>query len=222
MAVEAAVLKEAVSVKDATLREELANSITHGIGFLLSVAGLVVLVVSASMQGDPYRVVSYSIYGASLVILYLASTFYHSFHAPRLKHYLRILDHCAIYLLIAGTYTPFALLNLRGPVGWTMFGTIWGLAVIGIILKFWHVAKFPILTPLIYIAMGWIVVFAMKPTLAAVAPGGIGLLVAGGVTYTVGVIFYALEKMPYNHAIWHLFVMTASALHFFAIFYYAV
>lgn len=204
------------------LREELANSITHGIGFVLSVAGLVILVVSASMHGDPYMVVSFSVYGASLVVLYLASTFYHSFHSPRLKHYLRIIDHCAIYLLIAGTYTPFTLLNLRGPVGWTLFGTIWGLAALGIVLKWWHIGRFPILTPLIYIAMGWVGAIAVKPSIEAIPPDGLRLLVAGGVTYTVGVIFYALEKLPYNHAIWHMFVLSASAMHFFAILFYAM
>ncbi|NUM56564.1 MAG: hemolysin III family protein [Candidatus Hydrogenedentes bacterium] len=204
------------------LREELANSITHGIGFVLSVAGLVILVVSASIHGDPYMVVSFSVYGASLVVLYLASTFYHSFHSPRLKHYLRIIDHCAIYLLIAGTYTPFTLLNLRGPVGWTLFGTIWALAAIGIVLKWWHIGRFPILTPLIYVAMGWVGAIAVKPSIEAIPPGGMQLLVAGGVTYTVGVIFYALEKLPYNHAIWHMFVLSASAMHFFAILFYAM
>lgn len=204
------------------LREELANSITHGIGFLLSVAGLVVLVVSASLQGDPYMVASFTVYGSSLVALYLASTFYHSFHSPRLKHFLRIIDHCAIYVLIAGTYTPFTLLNLRGPVGWSLFGTIWALAVVGVVAKCWHVARFPILTPLIYIGMGWLGTIAIKPSLALIPPGGIALLVAGGVTYTVGVLFYALEKLPYNHAIWHLFVLGGSAFHFFAIFFYAM
>ena len=212
----------ALSPSDKQLREELANSITHGIGFVLSVAGLVVLVVSASMRGDPYMVVSFSVYGASLVILYLASTFYHSFQSPRLKHFLRIVDHCAIYLLIAGTYTPFTLLNLRGPVGWSLFGTIWGLAALGIVLKFWHIGRYPILTPLIYVAMGWVGAIAVKPSIAAIPPMGMKLLVAGGITYTVGVIFYALEKLPYNHAIWHMFVLSASAMHFFAILFYAM
>ena len=212
----------ALSPSDKQLREELANSITHGIGFVLSVAGLVVLVVSASMRGDPYMVVSFSVYGASLVILYLASTFYHSFQSPRLKHFLRIVDHCAIYLLIAGTYTPFTLLNLRGPVGWSLFGTIWGLAPLGIVLKFWHIGRYPILTPLIYVAMGWVGAIAVKPSIAAIPPMGMKLLVAGGITYTVGVIFYALEKLPYNHAIWHMFVLSASAMHFFAILFYAM
>jgi hemolysin III len=209
-------------VSSKQLREELANSITHGIGFVLSVVGLVVLVVSASMQGDPYMVVSFSVYGVSVVVLYLASTFYHSFHSPRLKHFLRIIDHCAIYLLIAGTYTPFTLLNLRGPVGWTLFGIIWALAVIGIILKWWHVDRFPILTPLIYIAMGWIGAIAIRPSIDAIPPEGLWLLAAGGLTYTVGVVFYALEKLPYNHAIWHVFVLSASAMHFFAILFYAM
>ena len=209
-------------VSSKQLREELANSITHGIGFVLSVAGLVVLVVSASMRGDPYMVVSFSVYGVSLVVLYLASTFYHSFHAPRLKHFLRIIDHCAIYLLIAGTYTPFTLLNLRGPVGWTLFGTIWGLAFIGIVLKWWHVDRYPVVTPLIYVAMGWIGAIAIKPSIELIPPVGLGLLAAGGVTYTVGVLFYAIEKIPYNHAIWHMFVLSASAMHFFAILFYAM
>ncbi len=205
-----------------TLREEIANSITHGIGFLLSIVGLVVLVVSASADGDPWKVVSFSVYGGTLVALYLASTFYHSFHSPRLKHALRVVDHCAIYLLIAGTYTPFTLLNLRGPLGWTLFGIIWGLAAIGIGAKAFHVDRYPILTPLIYIAMGWIGAFAALPSLELIPAPGIALLFAGGVTYTLGVIFYALERLPYNHAIWHLFVLFASAFHFFAVLFYAV
>lgn len=204
------------------LREELANSVTHGIGFVLSVVGLAVLVVTASHQGDPWMVVSFTVYGASLVVLYLASMFYHSFHSPRLKHLLRVFDHCAIYLLIAGTYTPFTLLNMRGPIGWTLFGVVWALAIIGIALKSFHIHRFPILTPLIYIGLGWIGVLAIKPSLQLIPAGGLALLVAGGVTYTVGVIFYALEKLPYNHAIWHVFVLSASAFHFFAVFFYAV
>ncbi len=209
-------------MKNCTLREEIANSITHGIGFLLSIAGLVVLVVSASIEGDPWMVVSFTIYGSSLVTLYLASTFYHSFHSPRLKHVLRIIDHSAIYLLIAGTYTPFTLLNMRGVLGWTLFGVIWGLAAAGIAIKGFHVHRFPILTPLIYIAMGWLGAVAIRPTLELIPTGGIVLLLAGGITYTLGVIFYALDRLPYNHAIWHLFVMGASAFHFFAVFFYAM
>ncbi len=209
-------------MKVSKLREEIANSITHGIGFLLSVVGLVVLVVSASIEGDPWKVVSFTVYGSSLVALYLASTFYHSFHSPRLKHALRVIDHCAIYLLIAGTYTPFTLLNMRGPWGWTLFGVIWGLAAIGIGAKAFHVDRYPILTPLIYIAMGWLGVIALRPTLETIPAGGIALLAAGGITYTVGVIFYALDRLPYNHAVWHLFVLGASACHFFAVFFYAM
>jgi len=209
-------------MKSSSLREEIANSITHGIGFLLSIAALVVLVVSASADGNPWKMVSFTIYGVTLVTLYLASTFYHSFHTPRLKHAMRIFDHCAIYLLIAGTYTPFTLLNLRGPLGWVLFGVIWGLALIGIAVKAFHVHRFPILTPLIYIGMGWIGAFAAFPSLHVIPPGGIALLFAGGMTYTLGVIFYALERLPYNHAIWHLFVLFASAFHFFAVLFYAI
>jgi hemolysin III len=209
-------------MKSSTLREEIANSITHGIGFLLSIPALVVLVVSASADGNPWKMVSFTIYGVTLVTLYLASTFYHSFHTPRLKHAMRIFDHCAIYLLIAGTYTPFTLLNLRGPLGWVLFGVIWGLALIGIAVKAFHVHRFPILTPLIYIGMGWIGAFAIIPSLHVIPPGGIALLFAGGMTYTLGVIFYALERLPYNHAIWHLFVLFASMFHFFAVLFYAI
>lgn len=205
-----------------SLREEIANSITHGIGFLLSVAGLVVLVVSASIDGDPWKIVSFTVYGSSMVVLYLASTFYHSFHGPRLKRILRVIDHCSIYLLIAGTYTPFTLLNMRGPLGWTLFGVIWGLAFFGIALKGFHVDRFPILTPLIYIAMGWLGAVAIRPSLHMIPTGGIVLLLAGGITYTLGVIFYAVDRLPYNHAIWHLFVLGASAFHFFAVFFYAM
>jgi hemolysin III len=204
-----------------SLREEIANSITHGIGFLLSIVGFIVLVVSASMEGDPWKVVSFTIYGTSVVVLYLASTFYHSFQAPRLKHAFRIFDHCAIYLLIAGTYTPFTLLNMRGAWGWSLFGIIWGLAAIGIGAKAFHVDRFPILTPLIYIGMGWLGVVAIRPSLELIPPGGVALLFAGGITYTVGVIFYALDRLPYNHAVWHLFVLGASLCHFFAVLFYA-
>jgi hemolysin III len=209
-------------MKSCTLREEIANSITHGIGFLLSIAALVVLVVSASADGNPWKMVSFTVYGVTLVTLYLASTFYHSFHTPRLKHAMRVFDHCAIYLLIAGTYTPFTLLNLRGPLGWVLFGVIWGLALMGIAVKAFHVHRFPILTPLIYIGMGWIGAFAIIPSLHVIPPGGIALLFAGGMTYTLGVIFYALERLPYNHAIWHLFVLFASMFHFFAVLFYAI
>jgi hemolysin III len=208
-------------VRNQHLREELANCLTHAFGFLFGLAGLVVLVVSAAMTGDAWTVVTFSVYGASLVLLYLASTLYHTARHPGLKNFLRVIDHSAIFLLIAGTYTPFTLLNMRGPLGWTIFGIIWALAVIGIFFKSVDINRWPVLSVLLYIAMGWLGIVALKPSLEFIPAGGIALLLAGGITYTVGVAFYALEKLPYNHTIWHLFVLGASVFHFFAVLFYA-
>ena len=200
-----------------TTSEEVANSLTHAIGAALSVAGLSVLVSLAARNGDAWRVVSFSIYGASLVTLYLASTFYHSFQQPGLKRVLRVVDHSSIYLLIAGTYTPFTLVTLRGPAGWAIFGIMWALALAGIIFKVFLTGRFRIVSVGIYVMMGWFVVFVLKLALEAVPPAGMLWLLAGGLAYTFGIVFYAWKKMPYNHAVWHLFVMAGSALHFFAI-----
>jgi hemolysin III len=203
-------------------KEEIANAVTHAIGIVLSVVGLAALMVTSWMAHDPWKIVSFAVYGVCMIALYLASTCYHSIRSPRVKRVFRILDHCAIYLMIAGTYTPFALLNMRGPFGWTMLGIIWGLAIVGIITKAFHIDRWPALAPAIYIAMGWLGAGAVRPTLALIPTGGLILLLIGGVTYTVGVTFYALEKVPYNHAIWHVFVIAGSACHFFAIFFYAM
>ncbi len=205
-----------------TRREEIANSITHGIGALLSVAGLAVLVGFSTTRGDAWHIVSCSIYGATLILLYLASTLYHSISQPNFKELLRTFDHSAIYLLIAGTYTPFMLVSLRGPWGWSLFGTIWGIALLGIILKTTSFGRLPGISLGFYLTMGWIVIIAIKPLLAALDKGGLWLLVLGGLAYTGGVIFYAWEKLPYSHAIWHLFVMAGSAFHFFAILFYVI
>ncbi|MFQ5400382.1 MAG: hemolysin III family protein [Anaerolineae bacterium] len=205
-----------------TLGEEIANSITHGIGTALSVAGLTLLVVLAAIYGDTWRVVSFSIYGSSLVLLYLASTLYHSIQNPRIKQVLRVFDHAAIYLLIAGTYTPFLLVNMRGAWGWSLFGVVWGLALTGVVFKSFFIGRFERLATVAYVLMGWLVVVAFKEMLAAVPPGGIALLVAGGAVYTIGVVFYAWEKLPYNHAIWHLFVLGGSICHFFAILFHVL
>jgi hemolysin III len=205
-----------------TRREEIANSITHGIGALLSVAGLAVLVGFSTTRGDAWHIVSCSIYGATLILLYLASTLYHSISQPNLKELLRTFDHSAIYLLIAGTYTPFMLVSLRGPWGWSLFGTIWGIALLGIVLKTTSFGRLPGISLGFYLTMGWIVIIAIKPLLAALDKGGLWLLVLGGLAYTGGVIFYAWEKLPYSHAIWHLFVMAGSAFHFFAILFYVI
>jgi len=208
------------SYQDQSLGEEIANSITHGIGAALAVAGLVTLVFYATMYGDAWRIVSFSIYGATLVILYLISTLYHSFTHPRVKKIFQIFDHCSIYLLIAGTYTPITLISLRGPWGWTLFGLIWGLAALGIVLKIWFVGRLKAFSIALYLAMGWLVVIALKPLFTMVDHGMIVWIVIGGLCYTLGVIFYALKRMPYHHAIWHLFVLGGSTTHYLGMLFY--
>jgi hemolysin III len=207
---------------DTEKRHELANSVTHGTGFALSVAGCAVLVTVAALRGSARHIVACSIYGATLVCLYGASTIYHSVSSPRVKHVLRILDHSSIYLLIAGTYTPFTLVLLRGGWGWTLFGLVWGLSLVGIVLKVWFVDRLPVASTLVYVAMGWLVVIAIKPVVSEVPLAAILWLLAGGVFYTGGVAFFAWEKLPYHHAIWHLFVLGGSVCHYFAVLYYVV
>ncbi len=202
--------------------EEVANSITHGIGLLFSITGLVVMIYFASLYGDSRHLVSCAIFGVTLIFAYTTSTLYHSIPLPGPKRILRMLDHAAIFLLIAGTYTPFTLISLRGPWGWSLFGTIWGLAVCGVFCKVFMPKKMAALSTLLYILMGWVIIIAARPLLANVAPGGLFLLLAGGLAYTGGVVFYAWERMPYNHMVWHLFVMAGSALHFFAILLYVI
>ena len=203
-------------------KEELANSITHGIGIALSLAALVVLVAYASLQGDTWKIVSFSIYGFSLVLLYTASTLYHSFNAPRLKHYLKIFDHAAIYLLIAGTYTPFLLVLLRNNFGWIMFGVIWSLALVGIFFKLFFVHRFQIFSVTIYLLMGWLAIVAFKPMLKYIPEEALYWLLAGGLSYSLGVIFYLWKGIAYHHAIWHLFVLGGSICHFFAVLFYVL
>jgi len=205
-----------------TSGEELANVITHGIGAALGIAGLSALVVNAARYGDIWRIVSFSIYGATLILLYLASVFYHGARSPRAKRLLQFFDHAAIYLLIAGTYTPFTLVSLRGSWGWTMFGLIWGLALIGLLLNAFFFGRLGFVSTVLYLLMGWLVVIAIKPVMDALSPRGLAWLVAGGLSYTVGVIFYAWHRLPYAHSIWHLFVLAGSALHYFAIFFYVL
>jgi len=205
-----------------TLQEEVWNGITHGIGTALSIAGLTLLVVLAAVNGDSWRVVSFSIYGGSLVLLYLASTLYHSIQIPKVKRVLQVLDHAAIYLLIAGSYTPFLLVNLRGSLGWTLLGVVWGLAFLGIAFRVIFIGRFEKLAVAGYVLMGWLMVVGFKEMQLAVPPGGVALIVAGGITYTVGVIFFAWRKLPYNHAIWHLFVMGGSICHFLAMLFYVL
>lgn len=204
------------------LSEEIANSITHGVGTLLSVAALTLLVTLAAQQSDVWRVVSSSIYGATMILLFLSSTLYHSFQHPKVRFVFKTLDHCSIYLLIAGTYTPFLLVTLRGMLGWILFAVIWGLALTGIAIKLVLGAGYKRFSVATYLVMGWLVLFAAKELFANLAMGGIYWLVVGGVAYTVGVVFYLWERLPFNHAIWHLFVLAGSLCHFFAILLYVL
>ena len=202
--------------------EEIAHTVTHGIGVLLSIAGLAVLVSNASLHGDAWHVISCSIYGATLVILYSASSLYHGIPHPQAKAILQRIDHAAIYLLIAGTYTPFLLVSLRGEWGWPMFGLIWTLALVGIALEFIDHRRFKKLSLWLYLGMGWVVLIAIKPMLSRIELGGLVLLLIGGLFYSLGVIFYVRKQMAYHHAIWHLFVLAGSVFHFFAVLFYVV
>ncbi|GAB3686355.1 PAQR family membrane homeostasis protein TrhA [Salinisphaera aquimarina] len=205
-----------------TLGEEIANAITSGIGTALSIAGLVVMVVYAALYGNVWHVVSVTIFGVSLILSHLSSTLYHAVHPPRAKNVLKVFDHLAIYVLIAGTYTPFTLVNLRGGWGWGLFVAIWALAIGGVVIKLTRLNQVPYLSTAFYVAMGWIVVLVIGPVIEHVAPGGVWLLLAGGISYTVGVAFYAWNGLHYNHAIWHLFVIGGSVFHFFAVLFYVI
>ena len=204
------------------IREEIANSITHGVGLGLSVVGLVILILLACLNGGALQIASCAVYGVTLVALYTASTLYHSFRSPRLKHAFQVIDHCSIYLLIAGTYTPFTLVMLRGGWGWSLFGLVWSLSFCGVIFKLFCINRFKILSTVVYVLMGWLALIAIKPILTMVPLGCIGLLVAGGLLYTIGVLFFAWERLPYHHAIWHLFVVAGSILHFLAVIFYVI
>lgn len=200
-----------------TLGEEIVNSLTHGVGVLLAIAATAVLITRAAAHGDPWQVVGCSVFGASLIFLYTASTLYHSVSAPRAKKVLRALDHTAIFVLIAGTYTPFALVNLRGPWGWSLFVAIWCVAVFGMVSRLTFLRRWPAVTVALYVLMGWAVVVVARPFIQHVSTPGLVLLVAGGLAYTAGLAFYSWERLPYNHAIWHGFVLAGSACHVFAV-----
>jgi hemolysin III len=215
-------LPEYARISEYTPREEVANSVTAGIGAALSIAALSILAALAGIKGDPWRVVSFSIFGAALVLLYLAATLYHAFRSPRLKSVFQFIDHISIYILIAGTYTPFMLVSLRGGWGWSLFGVIWGLAVVGIVFKSFFMGRFIVLSTVIYLAMGWLILIALKPALAAIPARGLLWVAIGGCAYTIGVGWYAWRKLPYNHAIWHLFMLAGSICHFFAVLFYVL
>jgi len=215
-------VKDLDNIEKFTTGEEIANAVIHGIGALLSIAALVLLVVFSAINGQPWSIFSSVIYGSSLIILYTSSTLYHSFQRKKMKDLFEIFDHSAIYILIAGTYTPFALITLSGRLGWIIFSVVWVLAAIGIIFKIFFVKRFRILSTILYIAMGWLVVFAMEPLVTNLDFWGVFWLVIGGILYTVGTIFYVWRKIPYHHALWHLIVLAGSICHFFSVFFYVI
>ena len=203
--------------KGYSVGEEIAHALTHGVGAVASIVGLVVMLIWAVHYGDAWHIVAASIYGGSLILLYLASTFYHAFPWPRIKYWFQQADHAAIYLLIAGTYTPFTLVSLRDDWGWLLFGLIWTLAISGVVFKLFFTGRFKLLSTLLYIGMGWLAVVAAKPLLEALSSATLNWLVAGGLAYTLGCVFYLSKRLPFSHGIWHLFVLTGSVCHFAAV-----
>lgn len=213
-----------ISVPKYTLGEELCSAITHGIGVGLSITALVLMVVKAAVSGSALAVVSSAIYGATLIVLYTMSTLYHSF-SPRIgaKRVFRIFDHCSIFLLIAGTYTPFSLLVLKGAIGWTIFGIVWGAAVLGIVLNAINLEKYKVFSMICYIAMGWVIIFTFKTLIDSLSFGGIVFLLVGGVCYTLGAVIYGVgKKVKFMHSVWHLFVLSGSICHFFSVLLYVL
>lgn len=202
--------------------EEISNAVTHGIGALLSIAALVLLIVFSSIHGTAWHVVSFTLFGATMFILYMSSTLVHSFPEGKAKDVFEILDHSSIYFFIAGTYTPFLFVVVQGALGWTLFGIVWGLAIGGTIFKVFFVKKFLFISTLLYVVMGWMIVFAWDQLVSTLHPNGVILLVAGGICYTVGAIFYVWRGFPHHHAVWHLFVIAGSALHFFSVLLYVL
>lgn len=200
--------------------EEIANAITHGIGALLSIAALVLLIVFASIEGTAWHVVSFTIYGVTMLLLYISSTLVHSLPKGKAKDLFEIFDHSSIYLFIAGTYTPILLVAIQGTLGWTLFGVIWGIAIVGVLFKAFFTKKFLVLSTVFYVLMGWLIVLAWQPLTEVLHPNGITLLVVGGVFYTLGSVFYVWRGFRYHHMIWHLFVIAGSTAHFFTIFIY--
>jgi len=200
--------------------EERINIYSHVLGIILSCIGLIFLVRKALQIGDIWHITSFIIFGVSLIVLYTASSLYHSAKEPALRNHLRIFDHAAIYIIIAGTYTPFTLITLHGTVGWVIFATTWGMAFTGVILKLFYTGRFKILSTSMYVLMGWMIVFAIQPLMDNLAPQGLRLLLAGGLAYTLGAVLYSIKAIPLNHAIFHILVLLGSACHFFAVYLY--
>ena len=202
--------------------ERLANVVTHAFGVILSIGGAVALIIASVWRGSAWHIVGSSIFATSLILLYSSSTLYHLFTTQSIKRVLRALDHSAIYVLIAGTYTPFTLVSLRGGWGWSLFGVLWGLALCGVLLKIFVIGRFPAASTTVYILMGWIGVIALKPLAAAVSVPGLLWLLAGGILYSGGVAFYLAKRLPYSHAVWHLFVLGGSVCHYGAVYLYVL
>lgn len=202
--------------------EEITNAIIHGVGAGLSIAALTTLLIFGSIYGNVWYIVSFAIYGTTLVLLYVSSTLYHSFPKGRWKNIFHVIDHSSIFLLIAGTYTPITLTALRGPWGWSLFGAIWALALTGIILKLVYFDRFKVVSLILYAAMGWLIVIAVRPLMDAVNHLSLMFLLLGGISYTAGITFYVWRRLKFSHAIWHLFVLAGSILHFFGVFYLLV
>jgi hemolysin III len=211
-----------LAASDFSVAEEIAHAVSHGVGIVLAIAGLAFLVAAAVLRGTAWHVVACAVFGSTLVLAYAASTLYHAIPRSRAKRVLRILDHSSIYLLIAGSYTPWTLGPLRGAWGWTLFAVVWCGAIVGIVAKSVAFHRGQAVSLVAYVAMGWCVIFAFAPLRESVAAGGIALLVAGGVAYTAGLIFYGWKRLRFHHFVWHLFVLTGSILHFFAVLLYAV
>ncbi|MFD2705937.1 PAQR family membrane homeostasis protein TrhA [Salibacterium lacus] len=203
-------------------KEEIANAATHAVGIALSIAATTLLIVFAAMQATTFHIVSVSIYGGTMLLLYVSSTLLHSLRHGKTKDLFEIFDHASIYLFIAGTYTPFLFHALDGALSWTLFGVVWGIALFGAGFKAFFVKKFVVLSTLFYVLMGWIIVVAWQPLTDSLAPGGTAFLVGGGLLYTVGTIFYVWRHFPYHHAVWHVFVLGGTVLHFFAVFLYVL
>ncbi|WP_183251289.1 PAQR family membrane homeostasis protein TrhA [Anoxybacteroides tepidamans] len=200
-----------------TKEEEIVHALTHGVGALFSVAALVMLTVMAAMYGNAWHVVSFTLFGSTMLILYLSSTIVHALPEGRWKRLFEIFDHSSIYFFIAGTYTPFLFLAVKGVIGWTLFGIVWGLALVGTVFKCFFVDRFLYTSTIIYIVMGWLIVFAWKPLVSGLSPNGVLYLVIGGILYTVGAVFYVWRGFKFHHAVWHLFVLGGSVAHFFAV-----
>lgn len=212
-----------ISIPKYSLSEELLNAISHGLGALFGIVGTVLCIVKAANTGDPWRIVSGSIFGVTVLLLYLMSCLYHALKVNMAKRVFRVIDHCTIFLLIAGTYTPFTLVTLRGTVGWVLFGIVWGMAVLGITLNAVNLKKFSKISVACYLVMGWAIIAAFQPLAEALAPQGVALLIWGGIAYTVGAILYGIgAKVKYFHSVFHFFCLAGTVLHFFAIYLYVL